>query len=246
MLAFPPLRLYNRFMNEAFHLARLQKTDTQIDQAAARLAEIARLLANDETVRTAQTIETDTRAKMEQARKALKRLEDAVAAQRLKIEYSEAALYGGKVKNPKELQDLQNEIASLKKYLATLEDQQLEAMMALEQAESDHASAADLLARAQADFTSRSSALVGEQSRLQKDVERLQAERTPNANQISPETLQMYDRLRRQKKGLAVAGIVDSCCTACGSTLTQADWQTARSPNQISFCPFCGRILYAG
>ncbi len=101
-------------------------------------------------------------------------------------------------------------------------------------------------AAARASAAARSASLRGEKSQLQKDIERLQAERAPIASQIHPEPMQIYDRLRRQKKGLAVAGIVDSCCTGCGSTLTQAEWQAARSPQQITYCPFCGRLLYAG
>jgi uncharacterized protein len=51
------------------------------------------------------------------------------------MQTSEASLYGGKIRNPKELQDLQVEIAALKRRTATLEDEQLEAMLAVEDAE---------------------------------------------------------------------------------------------------------------
>ncbi len=41
------------------------------------------------------------------------------------------------MQNPKELQDLQKDIASLKKYLFTLEERELEAMIKAEDAEND-------------------------------------------------------------------------------------------------------------
>ena len=68
-----------------------------------------------------------------------------VNKQKVKIEQSEASLYSGNVTNPKELQDLQNEAAALKRYLVTLEDRQLEAMLEVETAEQSKQAALDKL-----------------------------------------------------------------------------------------------------
>lgn len=246
MLAFHLKRLYNRIMNEAFHLLRLQKIDTQIDQIDARLIEIKRILESDATIQQAQSQANAANSQLDTARKALREREEQVKAQKTKIAYNEAALYGGKVRNPKELQDLQNEAAALKRRLAELEDGQLEDMLAVDEAEGQHKAASDDLLKAQAAFASHSATLIGEQSRLQKDRERLLAERQPIISQLPPSLIEAYERLRRQKRGIAVAGVVDGSCTACGATLTPGDWQAARSPNQITYCYSCGRILYAG
>ena len=62
-----------------------------------------------------------------------------------RVGQAEASLYGGHVQNPKELQDLQKDVASLKRHLETLEERELEAMEAAENAEKDFAAAeADL------------------------------------------------------------------------------------------------------
>jgi len=233
-------------MNEAFHLSRLQKMDTQVDQIDARLAEIQTVLDNDAEVQRAQNAYAAAEQRLREARKALKIAEDAVQSQRVKIDLNQSALYGGRVRNPKELQDLQNESAALARHLSALEDGQLEAMMALEDAEQQFASASAVLQKTQADFATRSAALIGERSRLQKDRERLLAEREPTASQIAPNYIDIYNRLRQQKRGVAVAGIEESCCTACGSELPPMDWQAARSPNKVVYCASCGRILYAG
>lgn len=233
-------------MNEAFHLSRLQRIDTQLDQISQRMAEISRLLENNENVKSAEARVQAAGKTVDQAGAALKKLEDAVQGVRMKMELSEKALYGGKVRNPKELQDLQAEIASLKRHLATLEDQQLEAMLALEDAESQHQSVSDELAKTVAAFTSQSASLVGERSKLKKDEERLQAERGAITAQVPPALIENYDQLRKQKRGVAVALIVEGSCTACGSELPPAEWQAARSPHRITYCSSCGRILYAG
>lgn len=233
-------------MNEAFHLSRLQKVDTQVDQINARLVEIEKLLSNDLSVRQAEEQSADLAKALDAARKSLRQAEETVDAQRTKIELSESALYGGKVRNPKELQDIQGELASLKRHLSNLEDHQLEAMLAFDQAEEESKVSISSLSTVKADFASRSAVTLGEQSRLMREKDRLQAEREPIAAQVSQATYELYEKLRRQKRGIATAGIVDGSCTVCGSQPTPAEWQAARSPQKIVFCSSCGRILYAG
>lgn len=233
-------------MNEAFQLARLQKLDTQIDQINHRLVAIQSILENDHAVSVAQATASTAEAHQAAARAALKEAESAVQSQRMKIELNQTALYGGRVRNPKELQDLQSESAALSRHLAVLEDKQLEAMLALEECDGAASTTAAALTQAQADFATRAAALLGEQSHLQKDRERLQAERIPATAQIASEFIDIYERLRVKKRGIAVAGIDEYCCTACGTELPPADWQAARSPNKVTYCSSCGRILYAG
>ncbi|HEX2980538.1 MAG TPA: C4-type zinc ribbon domain-containing protein [Anaerolineaceae bacterium] len=245
-LAFHLSRLYNRCMNEAFHLSRLQKIDTQLDHIATRLAEIDRQLAENAAVRAAEAqVEAANRA-LESARRNLRSAEEAVQAQRVKIELNEKSLYGGKVRNPKELQDLQNESAALKRHLSILEDQQLEMMLALEDTEKNQTAAAENLHQVQGQQAGLLATAMGDQTRLQREKTRLLAERAPLTAQVAASALELYERLRKQKRGLAVAGIEEGSCTACGSELTPAEWQSARNPNTIINCSSCGRILYAG
>jgi predicted nucleic acid-binding Zn-ribbon protein len=62
---------------------------------------------------------------------------------------------------------------------------------------------------------------------------------------VTPDDLITYDRLRKQRAGVAVAKVEERACNACGATLTAALHQAARSPSQVVFCDSCGRILYA-
>lgn len=220
--------------------------DSQIDQINQRLVEIQHILDNDHEVNTAQSAHTEAEQQLHKARHTLKAAEETVQSHRMKIEINQAALYGGRVRNPKELQDLQNESAALARHLSVLEDKQLEAMLAVEECEQRHAAASSGLDQARARFATHSATLLGEQTRLQKDRERLQAERQPTASQISPAYVDVYDRLRQKKSGIAVASIEEGCCTACGSELPPMEWQAARSPNKVVYCSSCGRILYAG
>ncbi len=233
-------------MNQAFHLARLQRIDLQIDQANNRIKEIERLLSENEAVRQAENAFRLAEAAESKARQRLMMAENAVEAQRIKIETNEAALYAGKIHNPKELQDLQNDIASRKKNLESLEDEQLEAMLTLEDTEKARKNCKNHLDETQARLISQNASLAGEKEKLKESLLRLGGEREAALKPITPESLTIYQNLRKQKHGIAVATVEDGACSGCGTELRPAELQAARSPYTIVFCATCGRILYSG
>jgi predicted nucleic acid-binding Zn-ribbon protein len=233
-------------MSTPFKLYRLQQIDSQLDWTRARLKEIEAELAADEALRQAQQQADEAEKNMQAAHRALHQAEAIVSQQRIKIEQTEATLYGGRVQNPKELQDLQNEVAALKRYLVTLEDRQLEAMLTDEEANSLELIARNELARAQANHELRSKELVLEKDRLEKDFERFNDERKAAAAAVPGAELQIYEQLRVKRRGVAVAKVTDRACSACGSTLNAVLLQAAHSPNQLTRCDTCGRILYIG
>jgi len=232
-------------MSEPFKLFRLQSIDTQLDQARARLRDIEAAKTNHAELQAAEQAEQQANAQLMIARKALRHMEENVQAQRIKIEQTEAALYGGKVRNPKELQDLQNESAALKRYQAVLEDRLLEAMIVNEDAEAGQAMVVKHLGDVRNRFANLVEQLTKEQAELIHEVARQEGERQAAASGILESELQLYEQLRQQRRGLAVAKVVDRTCSACGSTLSAALLHTARSLNQIARCDSCGRILYA-
>lgn len=233
-------------MSQPFKLFRLQQIDSQLDQVNTRLREIEIALNNKASIHQAQAIVDDKVVKLEVARKSLRRSEENVQVQQVKIEQSETTLYSGKISNPKELQDLHNEGAALKRYLSVLEDRQLEAMIAMEEAEAQYAAASLTLKNVIEENTHQNKELTKEQEVLTQEVERLNAERQAAVNSINNDDLRLYEGLRQKRRGVAVAKVTDNTCSACGSTPTAALLQAAQSPNRISFCDTCGRILYRG
>ncbi len=233
-------------MNHAFHLYRLQQIDTQIDQAEASLAEVNRLLAGDELVRQATETNDAAVQTLHQAQQALKQAEFAVKEQQIKIAQSEASLYSGKIRNPKELQDIQKEIASLKKHLSTLEDQQLETMVAQEEAEEKLKSAEQALIQAQATFTEKTAGWLGQKEQIMRNLDRLHAERQASLSLASEQSMKIYNSLRKSKRGVAVTIAKEGSCSVCGGTIRPSELQTARSAPDLVYCSSCGRILYAG
>jgi predicted nucleic acid-binding Zn-ribbon protein len=233
-------------MNPAFQLSRLQKIDSEIDQITSRQNEIHRIIEDDSDVKMVIARLTKADKVLTDLHKQLEEIEYKNQQIQIKLQESEHALYGGKIRLPRELQDLQNEIASLKKQIATHEEQQFELMMQIDESEKDRAGIQIELNAVQSTFATRVALAKGEHTSLEKKKENLITEKMAAVQNLAPDAIQTYERLRKSKRGLAVSLVIEQACVACGSTLTPADWQAARSPQHLVFCSMCGRILYAG
>lgn len=216
-----------------------------MDQAQSRLKVIRQTLENDAELRAANEKFAAAEEKLRNAERLLKLSEQEVEKQRLKIQQTEASLYGGLVHNPKELQDLQKDVASLKRHLETLEERQLEAMVTAETAEQELQQARLELENIKSNRSAQFRDLNHASDGINKDIEKLLSERNAVLKDIGSQSVGIYDQLRKQRRGVAVATISDGSCAACGTTLTQSHQQNARSATQLFYCPSCGRVLYA-
>ena len=232
-------------MSAALGLYRLQQVDSQIDQIQARLKVIRQTLENDVELRAATEQLAISESNYREAEQSLKQSEAEVEKQSIKIEQTEASLYGGHVQNPKELQDLQNDVASLKRHLLTLEERELEAMLVVETTEKDRQDARSHLEVVQSRLAEQHRDMTQEKDSLHRTLERLNSERQAVVRDIAQDSMNIYDQLRQQRRGIAVTMLSDGSCAACGTTLTPSQQQNARSASQLFRCPSCGRILYA-
>ncbi len=132
--------VYNDAMSQTLSLYRLQQVDNQIDRLQARLKDIQKLLDDDVELRQLNEKAEAAGVRCQNADDALKQAEKNVQDQLIKIEQTQSSLYGSKSHSPKELQDLQNDVAALKRHLVTLEDRQIDAMQESETAETEQLS----------------------------------------------------------------------------------------------------------
>jgi predicted nucleic acid-binding Zn-ribbon protein len=233
-------------MSAAFNLFRLQQADSSLFHARGRQEAIENALEDDAETRQAREGAQSARDARLRAESTLREAEYETQAARVKIQQVEASLYAGRVSNPKELQDLQKDAESLRRHLVTLEDQQLEAMLALEEAESADAHAQSVLDEALASRAQHTKVLEAERATLSVDIMRLETERRAIAQGLDAQSLAHYDALRVQKRGVAVAALSDGTCNACGAPLPPSQRQAAHISEQMIHCPSCGRLLYAG
>jgi predicted nucleic acid-binding Zn-ribbon protein len=233
-------------MSAALGLLRLQQIDSRLSQIHGRLERIRETLENDAELAAAREGVERSQAKQHESERARRSAEAEAEAQQVKIQLAESSLYGGAVHNPKELQELQADVASLKKHLAAIEDHELESMVSLEAAQQALAVERERVEQVQARFDQEHGKLMAEQSDLLRDEADLEAERQAAVSAVAPKLLETYEDLRRTRRGLAVAEVTENACGACGTVLTAALQQNARHAAQLIPCPSCGRILYAG
>jgi hypothetical protein len=232
-------------MSAALGLFRLQQVDSQIDHAQAQLEAIRKSLENDLELRDAQAGLEKAETYFKQAASGLKEIETEAAIQKNKIEQAESRLYGGEVQNPKELQDLQMDVISLKKQMVILEEREFELMLAVESAEKEVSASRGNLDQCIARRGDAHKQLLLDQARYMADLERLTAERNAAVSPIIADLLSTYEELRRQKRGLAVTDFAEDTCSACGAALNAALQQNSKSAARLAYCPVCGRILFS-
>jgi predicted nucleic acid-binding Zn-ribbon protein len=234
-------------MSRAHSLYRLQEIDLALDKNHTRLEKIEKTLGDSEELQHANENLAQAESTLNDIQSALKSAEYAVESQRSKIEETEATLYSGQIKNPKELQDLQMEAESLSRYLSTLEDRLLDVMVEYEQAEMEVETAQNIMANIEKAREAEHRNLHKEQQDLIEENERLNINREAALLSVSEEDLELYSQIRNRQGGIAVAILEkDGTCSICGLSPSASKQQLIRSGTHLEQCNQCRRILYAG
>ena len=189
------------------------------------------------------------KAKLETERKRLEELERQQHAAEweaedltTKLKTTEEKLFGGKIRNPKELTNLQHEAEELKARRSELEDKALEVMSQAETTTRGIAAMTSELSRLEADWRVQQDKLSVELEELKTAHNQLTRERQELATGIVSETIGVYEQIR-SRKGTAVARVEQGTCRGCQITLTTTELQQARGGSLVR-CGNCGRILF--
>lgn len=232
--------------NPSFHLFQLQKLDLRIGQIDTRLTAIDDSIRHNSAVQESSRSLENCRQAVEQKNKEIADLETAANAKSIKIQQSESSLYSGTNKTPKELSDLQKEVASLRSVLATLEEQQFARLTEIEELNSKYSEAKEQYDLVFGTWQNSNQSLVLEIESLRKAKEKLLSERNANLSQLPLDSISLYEKLKITKNHIAVASVEEESCTICGAEITASDIQKARNSMTLITCHSCGRILYTG
>jgi predicted nucleic acid-binding Zn-ribbon protein len=224
-------------------LYELQDLDLELEQGHRRISEIKQTLGETETVLRAREAVAQTQ---EQHRSWLRRMRDLeleIGGLTTRITNSEKRLYGGRITNPKELADIQNEIASLKRRRAELEDELLEAMLQAEADEETLEARREALVRIETDWQDQQEQLQEEMSQLETRLAQAEEERQKLRQSIHPEDLVLYDKIRSHYGPIAVAILQDGVCGFCAVAPSSTKLTRIRSGRELLQCSNCSRIL---
>lgn len=231
--------------SRAAALYALQEIDLEMAARRRRLAEIQAALGESLVVRQAQAEVAAAQAELHRWQTRQRDLELEVASLAGKLAETEALLYSGRIRNPKELSDLQAELAALGRYRQAREDELLEAMLNVEEQMEALAAARRRLAEVEATAATDQANLRAEAAQIEARLKTLADERELHLMGISAADLAVYEALRERKHGQAVARIEDGACSACGDAPPSSRLQQARQSEDLVTCANCERILYA-
>lgn len=227
-------------------LYRLQEVDTELDAKRRRLQQVEASLGETEQLRQARTRLQQAEAAYRQWRSRLQDLELKMAALENKIKSNEQRLYSGTIKNPKELESLQEEGAYLRRRKSAEEDKLLEAMIGVEEHEAVWKDAQAQWETVEAAWTASQADLAQERDELSTRLAELVELRPAREQAVGEADLRIYEDLCQRRGGTAVARLQNNLCLSCHVEASSSRAQQARQGEVLVFCSNCGRILYAG
>ena len=217
-----------------------------MDRARARLQEIDEGIQETEELAEARQLKIEKEEVLSGLRSKQRELEWEVDQVRSKASEMEAKLYGGTVRNPKELSDLDTDVRALKAQASKREDVLLALMEEAETAEGEWRAAETEYSRIEGDWSANRKVLLDEKAELEPEVQRLELQRTEQLSEIDRASLRLYEILRERRAGHAVARVEQGMCQGCRITLPMSVLQKTRTGVGLVQCVSCERILLVG
>jgi len=233
-------------MSVVRQLYRLQLLDTEWNEKGYRLEEVRTSLGETDDLIRARADEAETTEYLGKLRAQNRALELEIAGVNAKLKQNQDRLYGGKVRNPKELSSLQEEAAALRRRRADLEDDQLELLIEIEEEEAELAERQARLRQIETQWRESQAALETEKEALELRLLELEEERGDMRAQIGRGDLAEYDDLRRRLSGRAVALLKRGMCQACHVDVPTGVARLVERGEGVHHCPVCNRLLFAG
>lgn len=229
--------------SSARQLHDLQELDLQLDALKQDLNTVVRQLRDDLGVGEAQAQVQQLQQHLKHLRVTQHEVEIEAQGSEAKIKSVQQKLYGGSIRNPRELKGLEDDLNYLQRSHSQIEDRALEVMAQVEDMEAQLHQAQQTLAQRQQALEEQQARLKEEHARLSAQIQALEAQRQQHAATISDADLDLYQRLRDSKGGRAVARLERDTCLGCRITLPTAEAQRVRIPTTLVRCKSCGRIL---
>jgi predicted nucleic acid-binding Zn-ribbon protein len=229
-------------------LLAVQEHDTRADQLNHRIqtlpirSELAKL---EDDMAAVDGQLADAQRRRDELSRSQQRLEDEIASLTDRANQAEKRLYSGAVTNPRELQALQDDVASIRRRIGQLEDDELEIMELAEPVDAERAGLDERRAQLDAEGKRLREALAEAESELEGQLAGARADREAAAADVPAELWPEYDKLRGRLGGVAIARLVGPTCQGCHLALSAVEVDRIRKLplDEAVYCEECGRLL---
>ena len=227
-------------------ILELQELDLSIDRLETRREQLEGgedVRAARERMQAAEERVGELRLALDSVVSELTKLEHNADSLEKRIEAERKRLYDGSVANPKELEAIQAEIRNLTERKRRVEDLELDQMERREDMEGKLPQLEAELTEARTRLAEISAGSETELTDITKALQDRRAERSGLADQFDGEFLDLYEDLRRTKRGVGAAALVDGVCQGCHQKLSAAELDRIKRSEGIRRCEYCRRIL---
>ena len=229
-------------MTVAKRFFELQHIDREIDEKTTALNSIIAQIDDKAKILEAEAELKVIKDRLKGTEKQRRDMEYEAEDLRKNISELHEKLYGGKVKNPKELMSMEQEKEMFQANLSKKEDSLLDLMEEEEAGNKDLKTREGQLSDIEREWKQRQKELVSDKETLETQLNQLNDKREELVSGIEPQELQVYNVIR-VRKGNAVVRVEQGRCQGCHIKLPMNEWQKARTGALVQ-CSSCGRILY--
>ena len=233
-------------MDPARPLLDIQEIDTAIDRLTTRM----RALESGEDVAAAvadaneaERLMGELRLRLDELSRDQMRFEHEIDSMSQKAAAEERRMYDGSVANARELDSIRHEVDNLKKRRSDREDELLGLMEVREELEAQERAAAERWSTLRAQTETVEGAAADELGRLTTELKERSGARAALAETVDAELLELYEDLRRQKKGVGAVALVDGVCQGCHEQLSSVEIDRLKRTKDTKRCEHCRRIL---
>jgi uncharacterized protein len=229
-------------MSRASVLLRLQQIDDRMTQLHSDIASVEASIRGDpelDRLRAAETAAHDEHRDLgAQAR--ISELE--AASLQTRIREMDRKLYGGTIRNPAELMEMQRELDALRVKLSSAEDDALERLEAVDSAQGTLRSMSKLVEVREAERSTAMEPLRARLATLTTQLESSSTERDALRADAEPGDLSLYARIASHRRP-AVTGVVGESCGGCRMPVSNEERRAVRTGTGLTQCANCDRIL---
>lgn len=231
-------------MSSSKRVFELQQVDLSILSQRKQLEAIELQINHDEAYELAKSNYDSAAGAQKEREKQYKDLDAEAEGLRANLTQINDKLYGGKIKNPKELVGYEQEANLLKANLSKKDDVLMDLMEKIDAAKIEIKKLQEILKEAESKWQEQKVVLQGQADGLRQELTVLENKRHETLAAIDKETLAVYEGIR-SRKGQAVARVEQGRCLGCRVSLSISELQRVKGMSIVT-CSNCGRILHLG
>ena len=231
-------------MSKGKQLYELQEVDLEIDAKRERLTQVMGRLGESEVLDEAHLSLARDEEKLVELQRIQREVEREVEDLQAKAAVATDKLYGGTVKNPKELSSLQEQLSNFRRKIGEGDDKTLDIMSEVEAAQKNVSVKRSEVAKIEEGWQAEQASLSQEQTDLSAALSTLEQKRKELASKLDTVSLELYEDIRQKRQGRAVAKLERGMCQGCRIALPMSELQRARMGQELVQCGSCERVLY--